>query len=148
MLNLSKIYTLVNNFASLVAQLVKNLPAVWETWVWSLGCEDPLEKGKATHSGILVWRIWGHRDGHDWATFTSLQFTSLHFMGCMYLFELRVFIFSGYIFRSGIAGSSSSSIFSFLRILQTLLVAIAIYIPTNSVEVFPFLHTLSSIYCL
>ena len=40
-----------------VAQLVKNLPAVWETWVLSLGWEDPLEKGKATHSSILAWRI-------------------------------------------------------------------------------------------
>ena len=43
--------------ASLVAQLVKNLPTVWETWVRSLGWEDPLEKGKATHSGILAWRF-------------------------------------------------------------------------------------------
>ena len=43
--------------ASLVAQLVKNLPAMWETWVQSLGYEDPLEKGKATHSSILVWII-------------------------------------------------------------------------------------------
>ena len=42
---------------SLVAQLVKNLPAVWETWVRSLDWEDPLEKGKATHSSILAWRI-------------------------------------------------------------------------------------------
>ena len=40
--------------ASLVAQLVKNPPAVWETWVQSLGCEDPLEKGMATHSSILA----------------------------------------------------------------------------------------------
>ena len=43
--------------ASLVAQLVKNQPAMWETWVRSLGLEDPLEKGKATHSSILAWRI-------------------------------------------------------------------------------------------
>ena len=43
--------------ASLIAQLVKNLPAMRETWVRSLGCEDPLEKGKATHSSILAWRI-------------------------------------------------------------------------------------------
>ena len=43
--------------ASLVAQLVKNLPAMQETWVRSLGWEDPLEKGKATHSSILAWRI-------------------------------------------------------------------------------------------
>ena len=43
--------------ASLVAQLVKNMPVMWETWVQSLGWEDPLEKGKATHSSILTWRI-------------------------------------------------------------------------------------------
>ena len=43
--------------ASLVAQLVKNPPAKRETWVRPLGWEDPLEKGKATHSGILAWRI-------------------------------------------------------------------------------------------
>ena len=43
--------------ASLVAQLVKNPLAMWEPWVWSLGQEDPLKKGKATHSSILAWRI-------------------------------------------------------------------------------------------
>ena len=43
--------------ASLVAQLVKDLPATQETWVQSLGWEDPPEKGKATHSSILAWRI-------------------------------------------------------------------------------------------
>ena len=42
--------------ASMVAQLAKNLPAMWETWVQSLDWEDPLEKGKATHSSILTWR--------------------------------------------------------------------------------------------
>ena len=39
-----------------MAQTVKNLPAMWETWVQSLGWEDPLEKGKATYSSILAWR--------------------------------------------------------------------------------------------
>ena len=43
--------------ASLVAQTVKNLPAVQKTWVQSLGWEDPLEKGTATHSSMLAWRI-------------------------------------------------------------------------------------------
>ena len=43
--------------ASLVAQLVKNPPAMLETWFQSLGWEDPLEKGKAPHSSILAWRI-------------------------------------------------------------------------------------------
>ena len=42
---------------SLVTQLVKNLPAVWETWVQSLGWEDSLQKGTATHSNIPAWRI-------------------------------------------------------------------------------------------
>ena len=50
-------YPLQYSWASLVAQLVKNLGAMWETWVGSLGWEDPLEKGKATHSSILAWRI-------------------------------------------------------------------------------------------
>ena len=40
-----------------MAQMVKNLPAVWETWVQSLCWEDPLEKGMATSSSILAWRI-------------------------------------------------------------------------------------------
>ena len=44
-------------WASLVAQTVKNLPAIRETWVSFVGWEDPLEKGKATHSSILNWRI-------------------------------------------------------------------------------------------
>ena len=44
-------------WASLVTQLVKNLSAMWETWVRSLGWEDPLEKGMVTQSRILAWRI-------------------------------------------------------------------------------------------
>ena len=50
-------YPLQYCWASLVVQLVKNLPAMQETWVRSLGWEDPLEKGKATHFSILAWRI-------------------------------------------------------------------------------------------
>ena len=65
-----------------MAQMVKKLPTVWETWVWSLGREDPLEKGMATHSSILAWKIpWTEepgelqsmglqRIGHDWVTNT------------------------------------------------------------------------------
>ena len=53
--------------ASLVAQLVKNLPAIQETWVRSLGWQDPLEEGMATHSRILAWRIPMDR-GAWWAT--------------------------------------------------------------------------------
>ena len=50
-------YPLQYSWASLVAQLVKNLPVMWKTWVRSLGWEDLLEKGKATHSSILAQRI-------------------------------------------------------------------------------------------
>ena len=64
-----------------VAQLTKNLPTMRETWVWSLGWEDPLEEGKATHSSTLAWRIpwtvqsmgW-QRVGHHWATSTFKYF--------------------------------------------------------------------------
>ena len=56
--------TRVANRGSLVAQLVKNLPAMQETRVRSLGQEDPLEKEMATHSSILAWRIpWREEPG-------------------------------------------------------------------------------------
>ena len=68
----SSVNPLQYSWAALVAQLVKNPPAMRETWVQSLGWEDPLEKGKATHSSILAWRIpWtvsfmgSPRAGHD-----------------------------------------------------------------------------------
>ena len=64
------------SWASLVAKLVNNPPTMWETWVRSLGWEDLLEKGKATHFSILTWRIswtlWSmgsQRVKHNWATF-------------------------------------------------------------------------------
>ena len=58
--------------ASLGAQWVKNLPAVWETWVRSLGREDPLKEGMAAHSRILAWRVpWTEEPG-------GLQSTGLH----------------------------------------------------------------------
>ena len=69
-------------WVSLMAQAVKNLPAIQETQIQSLGREDPLEKGMAIHSSILVWRIpWTERPGglqsiglprlgHDQTTFT------------------------------------------------------------------------------
>ena len=63
-------------WASLVVQKVKNLPAMQETWVRSLGWEDPLEKGKATRSSILAWRIpWTVRSirGHKESDMFSLS---------------------------------------------------------------------------
>ena len=62
--------------ASLVAQRLKRLPAMWETCVRSLGREDPLEKEMATHSSILAWRIsWTGEAG-------ELQSTGLQRVGC------------------------------------------------------------------
>ena len=71
-----------------MAQLVENLPAMQETWVGSLGWEDPLEKEKATYSSILAWKIpwteepgglqsiWGHKE----SDMTELLTLSLHFL--------------------------------------------------------------------
>ena len=71
-------------WASLVAQRLKHLPAMQETWVWSLGREDSLEKEMAPHSSIVAWRIpWteepgglqstgSQRVGHDWVTSLSV----------------------------------------------------------------------------
>ena len=70
--------------ASLVAQLVKNPPATWETWVQSLGWEDLLEKGKATHSSVLAWRIpWTvHGAAKSQTQLRASHFTSIHFFTC------------------------------------------------------------------
>ena len=60
---MSQKYTL-NKVSTLVAQVVKSLPAVWETRVRSLGLEDPLEKEMATHSSTLAWKIsWTEEPG-------------------------------------------------------------------------------------
>ena len=70
-----------------MAQLVKNPPAMQEIWVQSLGWEDPLEKGKATHSSILAWRIpwtiWSHKES---------DMTDFHFLVNKNPASLHVFI--------------------------------------------------------
>ena len=75
---------------SLVAQMVKHLSTMWETWVWSLGGEDLLEKEMATHSSFLAWKIpWmeapnrlqsmeSQRVGHDWATELNWRYCSFY----------------------------------------------------------------------
>ena len=80
-------YPFQYSWASLVAQLIKNPPAMRETWVQSLGWEDPLEKGKAIYSSILAWRNpWAvqptgsQRVGHNWATFTFTEKTEILFL--------------------------------------------------------------------
>ena len=80
---------ILNKASSLVAQRLKPLPAMWETWVRSLGREVPLEKEMETHSSILAWRIpWTEepgglqstglqRVGHNWATLLTYLLTYL-----------------------------------------------------------------------
>jgi len=64
--------------ASLVPQTVKNLPAMWDTWVRSLCGEDPLEKGMATHSSILAWRIPLMAEPGDlWTSSATIRITLL-----------------------------------------------------------------------
>ena len=84
---------MLENIYSLVAQRLKHLLAMWETWVWSLGWEDPLEKEMATHSSILAWRIpWmeelgglqstGHKesDTTEWIHFLCILATSSSYL--------------------------------------------------------------------
>ena len=75
-------YLLQYSWASLMAQPVKNLPAIWESWAQYLGREDLLKKGMATHSSIRAWRIpwtipWGHRVRRNWATTTFIEWTNI-----------------------------------------------------------------------
>ena len=74
-------------WASLVAQLIKNPPAMRETWVRSLGWEDPLQKGKATHSSILAWRIpWTVGSVHGVAK-SRTQLSGFHFFLLFYYYS-------------------------------------------------------------
>ena len=102
--------------ASLVAQMVKNLPAVQEIWVWSLGREDHLVKGMATHSSILAWRLpWTEEPGrlqsmgskeserlrHDWSNLAHMHtshFDLLCQLNCHCLKE-AVFCFREYFYK-------------------------------------------------
>ena len=82
-----------------VAQMVKNLPPVWDTWVQSLVWEDPLEEGIATHSSILAWRLpWTEepgrlqpmglqRIGHEWVTRNKYLF--LYWSLCLCLLQIK-----------------------------------------------------------
>ena len=91
---------LLVNWASLVAQMVKNLPAMQDTWVWSLGGKDPLEKGMATHSSILSWRIPRTEEpgglqslGSQSCTRLSDQHLHFHFCELPNTPSLSIFIF-------------------------------------------------------
>jgi len=73
-------YPLQYSWAPLLTQLVKNLPAMQETWVQSLGWEDPLKKGKVTHSSILAWRISWTLKESDTTEWLSLSHAASSFL--------------------------------------------------------------------
>ena len=113
-------------WASLVAKMVKLLPAMRETWVWFLGQEDPLKKEMAIHSSTLAWKIpWTEepdrlqsmglqRVGHDWAI--SL-FTFLSHLECQFLFSHPVELLKNYstfvFFSTGLFTRPSAQIKAF-----------------------------------
>ena len=83
-------WTWTGCWASLVAQLVKNPPAMRETWVQSLSWDDPLEKGKATHSSIPVWRIpW---TVYPWVAKSRTQLSDFHFTSLIWMSEQKIAI--------------------------------------------------------
>ena len=98
-------YTTVNSGASLVAQMAKNLHARRETWVQSLGWEDPLEKGMTTHSSILAWRIPSTEESNglqsmglqtvrqDWATNTFIFIHNYNFFATSLFSKLLKHLF-------------------------------------------------------
>ena len=108
--------------ASLVVQVVKSLPAMQETWVRSVDWEDPLEKGMATHSSILAWRIpWteepgglqsmgSQRAGHNWVTNTHMNHREI-LLKCGFWFKTW--------FLSGAWGSAFLTISQVMLMLTT-----------------------------
>ena len=82
---------LIGFWTSLVAQRLKRLPAMWETWVWSLGREDPLGKEMATHSSILAWRIHGRRSLVGYSPWVAKSQTWLS--GLIYTLSFESFLY-------------------------------------------------------
>ena len=110
-------------YISLVAQMVQNLFAMQEIWVWSLGWEDPLEKGMATHSSILAWGIsWTGESGglqskgsqrvrHDWAT------NPLIFINFTYYISIKKYINLWY--KKKVLNCYPRFLFHFAHLMQT-----------------------------
>ena len=110
-------YPLQYSWASLVAQLVKNLPAMPETWVRSLGWKDPLEKGKATHSSILAWRRPLDRKESDTTEQLSLSLQST----APFIYPIQTFLLPReplYPALSTFAHSELTSFASFMWVAQ------------------------------
>ena len=127
-------YPLQYSWASLVAQLVKSLPTMQETWVWSLGWEDPLEKRKATHSSILTWRIRG--TVYCFHILTIVNDTAVNINECA-SFWISVF-FSNINPEVELLGH----IIIFLCFWETSTLFSTFYIPTHSIWRLPFLPSL------
>ena len=117
------VYPLHCSWASLVAQAVKNPPAIRETWVRFLSWEDPLEKGTATHSSILAWRIpWTEEPGelqsmgsqrvrHDWATHFHFQGNILESIDILEHYSLCSLYLPHQVLESWLLQSFGSTIF-------------------------------------
>ena len=123
--------------------MVKNPPAMQETWVRFLGWENHLEKGMATQSSILVWRTpwteelvgysgWGHKE-LDMTDQLTLSLWKVQLWTFLYIWRTDVCISIGYLPRFGIAGSQVMHIPLFSRKCQFSKVAVPIYTPTSSV---------------
>ena len=142
-----KWYNICLALSTLVAQLAKKLPAMWETCVWSLDWKDPLEKGTATHSSILAWRIQSmgsQRVGHDWATFTSMSVSIIVSRSIQVVTNDRIFFFfvaeinKYYIFFIHSSVSGSLGCFHIMTILTNTAVNVRVQISfLNIVVSFP-----------
>ena len=122
--HLTKANECVQKRASLVTQMVKNLPATQETWVQSLGWEDFLEKGMATHSSVLAWRIsWTEEPDEFLSLIFHLFFLILFTYFCSYCYY---FFFSIFItlLQKGFVCFSFFLYFNFIYFFQLLLVFI------------------------
>ena len=116
------------NWASLVAQTVKNLPVTQETWVRSLVQEDPLELEMATHSSILAWKIpWTeepgglqsmgcHRVRHDWVTNTFTHFTTSLLWSEVVLLSLPEGVLHYHSSRMKVSGAHFQKFFIYMHI--------------------------------
>ena len=105
-------YPLQYSWVSFVAQLVKYLPAMWETWFRSLGWEDPLEKGKAIHSSILAWRIRG-------VVKSWTRLSNFHFYPLFIRIYIKRYFLNSIISFALLAGNFSSSSLWFVKIFTT-----------------------------
>ena len=95
--------------SSIVAQLVKNPTAMWETWVLSLCWKDPLEKGRATHSSILAWRVIGVTKSD------TTERLSLHFTSSIMSSHIKMYLYKSYLYKQDYTIDVFQNAFSFFH---------------------------------